>query len=294
MELRESVSLFITYLLESKGYSPNTAEAYERDLNKLMEYLGDDINVQDIGKDKLQDFINFISKYGLSPSTRERIIASLRSFFSFMAEFYNLEINPARLLYMPKKIRKIPEYLTKEEINRLLEMPDLSTSIGQRDRAMLELDFASGLRVSELVGLNLQDIDFDEDFVRVLGKGNKERIVPFGSMAKKFLLLYIKEGRKQLLRKKTQSLFLNYRGDRITRFGFYKALKQYALKAGVKKRVYPHILRHSFATLMLQAGCDLRTLQILLGHSSITTTQVYTHVDIKLLKETYERTHPRS
>ncbi len=294
MELREAVISFTTYLLENKGYSSNTAKAYEQDLKKLMEYLGDDIDALSITKSELQDFVNFISKYGLAPSTRERIISSLRSFFSFLAEYHNIEKNPAKLLYMPKKTKKIPEYLTKEEVEMILNMPDLSTSIGQRDRAMLELDFASGLRVSELVGLNLKDIDFDEDFLRVLGKGNKERIVPFGSMAKKYLFLYIKEGRNQLLRRKTQALFLNYRGERITRVGFYKILKNYALKAGIKKRVYPHILRHSFATLMLQAGCDLRTLQILLGHSSITTTQVYTHVDIKMLKETYDRAHPRS
>ncbi len=293
MELRDAVSEFITYLLENKGYSSNTAQAYERDLIKLMEYIGDDIEVKSIGKEELQEFVNFISKYGLAASTRERIIAALRSFFSFMAEVHELELNPAKLLYMPKKVKKIPDYLTKEEIEKLLEAPDISTSLGQRDRAMLELDFASGLRVSELVNLKLKDIDFDMDFVRVVGKGNKERIVPFGSMARKFLLLYIKEGRKQILKKKTPYLFLNYRGEPITRIGFYKILKNYAIKAGIRKRVYPHILRHSFATQMLQAGCDLRTLQILLGHSSITTTQVYTHVDIKLLKETYEKAHPR-
>ncbi len=293
MELREAVSEFLTYLLENKGYSSNTAQAYERDLIKLMEYLGDDVEVESIGKEELREFVNFIGKYGLAASTRERIIAALRSFFSFMAEIHDLEINPAKLLYMPKKVKKIPEYLTKEEVERLLEMPNISTSLGQRDRAMLELDFASGLRVSELVNLKLKDIDFDEDFVRVIGKGNKERIVPFGSMAKKYLLLYIKEGRNQILRRKTPYLFLNYRGEPITRVGFYKIIKTYAIKAGIRKRVYPHILRHSFATQMLQAGCDLRTLQILLGHSSITTTQVYTHVDIKLLKETYQRAHPR-
>ncbi len=293
MELREAVSEFLTYLLENKGYSSNTAQAYERDLIKLMEYLGDDVEVESIGKEELREFVNFIGKYGLAASTRERIIAALRSFFSFMAENHDLEINPAKLLYMPKKVKKIPEYLTKEEVERLLEMPNISTSLGQRDRAMLELDFASGLRVSELVNLKLKDIDFDEDFVRVIGKGNRERVVPFGSIAKKYLLLYIKEGRNQILRRKTPYLFLNYRGEPITRVGFYKIIKTYAIKAGIRKRVYPHILRHSFATQMLQAGCDLRTLQILLGHSSITTTQVYTHVDIKLLKETYQRAHPR-
>ncbi len=293
MELRDAVNEFLTYLLENKGYSINTQNAYQNDLTKLMEFIGEDIEVENITQEELREFINFVSKYGLSSSTRERIVASLRSFFSFMVEVHDLEKNPARMLYMPKKIKKIPEYLTEEEINALMEQPDISTSKGMRDRAMLELDFASGLRVSELVNLKLKDIDFDENFVRVIGKGNKERLVPFGSMARKYLLLYIKEGRPHLERKKTPFLFLNYRGNPISRVGFYKILKEYALKAGIKKRVYPHILRHSFATQMLQAGCDLRTLQILLGHSSITTTQVYTHVDIKLLKETYQKAHPR-
>ena len=293
MELRDAVNEFLTYLLENKGYSINTQNAYQNDLTKLMEFIGEDIEVKNITQEDLREFINFVSKYGLSSSTRERIIASLRSFFSFMAEVYDLEKNPARMLYMPKKVKKIPEYLTEEEINALMEQPDISTSKGMRDRAMLELDFASGLRVSELVNLKLKDLDLDENFVRVIGKGNKERLVPFGSLARKYLLLYIKEGRPQLERRKTPFLFLNYRGTVISRVGFYKILKEYALKAGIKKRVYPHILRHSFATQMLQAGCDLRTLQILLGHSSITTTQVYTHVDIKLLKETYQKAHPR-
>ncbi len=293
MELRDAVNEFLTYLLQNKGYSVNTQNAYENDLKKLIEFLGGDIDVENITQKELHEFINFVSKYGLALSTRERIVASLRSFFSFMAEVHDLEKNPARMLYMPKKVKKIPEYLTEEEINALMEQPDISTSKGMRDRAMLELDFASGLRVSELVNLKLKDLDFDENFVRVIGKGNKERLVPFGSIARKYLLLYIREGRPQLERRKTPFLFLNYRGRPISRVGFYKILKEYALKAGIKKRVYPHILRHSFATQMLQAGCDLRTLQILLGHSSITTTQVYTHVDIKLLKETYQKAHPR-
>ncbi len=289
------IESFISFLLSEKGYSNNTAASYRNDLMALAGFAaGRDIDLPDITLSFLDDFMVHLQLRGLAPASIQRAGATLRSFFKFLAYNEDFPANPAELLELPKTPKQLPDFLSHQEIEALLSAPDLSKPKGLRDRAIMEIMYAAGLRATETVSLRLLDIDIDEMLVRVMGKGSKERLVPFGQPCKKALENYILNGRPQLLKKQNKPwLFLNTRGNKLSRVGLWKILKSYALPLGIADRMHPHILRHTFATHLLMGGCDLRTLQEMLGHSKLTTTQIYTHLDIARLKELHQRYHPR-
>ena len=287
------IDRFLDYIKVEKGLSSNTIQSYNNDLLRFARFLErKGLSVQCITADELTDYIQEL-KGKLSKRSLARNLSSLRSFYRFLILNSHISHNPTRLIDFPKLPRRLPEVLSFEEVERLLSAPDPKTPEGKRDKAMLELLYATGIRVSELITIKIHDLDLERGIVRVLGKGSKERLIPMGQIAidsiKEYLLI-----RKGLLKDKDfPHLFLNVRGRPLTRQGFWKIIKAYGIKAGIKKRITPHILRHSFATHMLQAGCDLRTLQALLGHASLSTTEVYTHLDIAHLKEAHSRFHPR-
>lgn len=293
MELRGKINSYLDYLLFERGYSKNTIESYRRDLIKFEDFLEKKgLELEDVTLKILDEFVGQVGP-ALKETSRARLISTLRSFFKYLVREEDFGINPAELLEIPRKRERLPDYLTIEEMEKLLSLPDESP-LGLRDKALLELMYATGLRVSEVLNLKLHDIELETMFVRVKGKGEKERLVPFGNMARDAIIKYMGEGRPKLLRRMTDYLFLNKRGGKLSRVGFWKILKGYARKIGIEKKVHPHIIRHSFATHMLVGGCDLRTLQVLLGHASPTTTQIYTHLEIKYLHEVHRRYHPRS
>ncbi|MEO0285581.1 MAG: site-specific tyrosine recombinase XerD [candidate division WOR-3 bacterium] len=294
MKLSDAINSYLAYVLDEKGLSVNTVESYQRDLLKLLEFLGD-IDTKEINLDEIDDFASYLQKQDLSQNSRSRIFSCLRSFFSYleMEGFYNSDL--ALNIQVPRKIIKLPDFLNEEEVNKLLESPDTSTPRGIRDRAILELLYATGVRVSELVSLKISNVFLEERMIRVLGKGNKERIIPYNSTAAKYLELYLYMVRPSILKKRGEDrVFLNMRGTSLSRVSVWKILKNYAVKAGITKNIYPHILRHTFATHLLKNGCDLRTLQIFLGHASLMTTQIYTHLDKEFLKEVHSKFHPRA
>ncbi len=294
MKLSEAISGFLSYIMDEKGLSLNTVESYQDDLTKFLEFNGD-MEVSEITLGDIDEFAIFLKKQELSQNTRARIFSCLRTFLSFLEIEGLYDGNIAADIQIPKKIVKLPDFLSIDEVIMLLESPDLSTSKGLRDRAILELLYATGIRVSELTSLTLQNVLLDERVIRVLGKGNKERVVPFNTETAKFLETYITSIRPVILKKRGEDrVFLNLRGGPISRVSIWKIIKEYSIKAGINKNLYPHILRHTFATHLLQRGCDLRTLQIFLGHASLMTTQIYTHLDKEFLKEVHKRYHPRA
>jgi integrase/recombinase XerD len=294
MKLSEAISSFLSYIMDEKGLSLNTVESYQDDLTKFLEFNGD-MEVSEITLGDIDEFAIFLKKQELSQNTRARIFSCLRTFLSFLEIEGLYDGNIAADIQIPKKIVKLPDFLSIDEVIMLLESPDLSTSKGLRDRAILELLYATGIRVSELTSLTLQNVLLDERVIRVLGKGNKERVVPFNTETAKFLETYITSIRPVILKKRGEDrVFLNLRGGPISRVSIWKIIKEYSIKAGINKNLYPHILRHTFATHLLQRGCDLRTLQIFLGHASLMTTQIYTHLDKEFLKEVHKRYHPRA
>lgn len=294
MKLSDAINSFLAYVLDEKGLSINTVESYQRDLLKLLEFLGD-IDTKEVNLDEIDDFASYLQKQNLSQNSRSRIFSCIRSFFTYleMEGLYNFDITSN--IQVPKKIVKLPDFLSEEEVTKLLETPDISTPKGMRDRAILEMLYATGVRVSELVSLRVPNVFVEERIIRVLGKGNKERVIPFNSTAAKYLELYLYTVRPYVLRKKGEDrVFLNMRGNPLSRVSVWKIMKGYSIKAGITKNIYPHILRHTFATHLLKNGCDLRTLQIFLGHASLMTTQIYTHLDKEFLKEVHAKFHPRA
>ncbi len=297
MPLKELIEDYLSYLLLEKGLSPRSVENYRNDLQKLHDFVKKrGLEISEIEVHHLNDFLTELEKAGYSPATRSRIISGIRGFFLYLSTEKGLPANPTELLELPRSAKKLPEILTEDEVVRLLDSPDTSTSRGIRDKAILEMLYATGMRVSELVSLSLANIDMDERFVKVRGKGSKERFVPFGEIAKDWLERYLTDVRPHFNKKGSDFVFLNFRnGNPISRVSVWKIIKHYGMLAGIEsERLYPHILRHSFATHLLRNGCDLRTLQLLLGHASIATTQVYTHLDIGYLKEAHRKFHPRS
>ncbi|MGB9824762.1 MAG: site-specific tyrosine recombinase XerD [Candidatus Hydrothermia bacterium] len=294
MKLSEAINSFLSYIMDEKGLSLNTVESYQNDLTKFLEFSGDR-EVSEISLEDIDEFAVFLKKQELAQNTRSRIFSCLRTFLSYLEVEGVYDGNIAADIQIPKKIVKLPDFLSVEEVIRLLESPDLSTPKGLRDRAILELLYATGIRVSELTNLTLQNVFLEERVIRVLGKGNKERIVPFNSEAAKYLEAYLNSVRPMVLKKRGEDrVFLNLRGGPISRVSVWKIIKEYSIKAGINKNLYPHILRHTFATHLLQRGCDLRTLQIFLGHASLMTTQIYTHLDKEFLKEVHQKYHPRA
>jgi len=299
--LEREIQDFLNFLAVEKGFSGNTLEAYSNDLSQLLEFLenNETKRVQtwkDIDKGTIVSFILFLKERQYAPATLARKAAAVKSFFRFLSAESILDRDPTEEVDSPKVDKPLPKYLTMEEVNILLEQPARNKNPdGLRDRAMLEMLYATGMRVSELVGLNLDDVDLGEGFVRCLGKGSKERLVPLHPEAAEVALTYIVKGRPALSTHASNSaLFLNRRGDRLTRQGLWLILKGYASQANLSTEVTPHVLRHSFATHMLQRKADLRHVQGWLGHANISTTQIYTHLTRDHLRQAYDEAHPRA
>jgi integrase/recombinase XerD len=288
---------FKQYLKLELSLSSNSVSAYLTDVGKLINYCEDiDANVERLSFNQLLGFIKWLSELGLGERTQARIISGVKAFYNYLELEGLIPNNPSELLETPKLSRKLPEVLDNQEIERMLGAIDLSTKSGQRDRAILELLYSSGLRVSELTSLKINDILFDEDLIIVTGKGNKQRIVPVGSSALHHIGLYLNHFRKPQKEAKTDdtTLFLNLRGKPISRVYIFKRIKEIAQTVGISKNISPHTFRHSFATTLVEAGADLRAVQQMLGHKSITTTEIYTHLDRSYLKDVIQEFHPRS
>lgn len=294
--LDELADRFINYLLVEKGLSKNTIASYSADLALYLEFLraNSSVNIADAGTALILKHLIALRDADLGSRSRARHLISLRGFYRFLVQEKIVEANPAQTVDLPKGGRKLPGVLKIEDVIRLLGSPDPSKPLGVRDAAMLELLYAAGLRVSELVTVGIADVNLEACFVRVLGKGSKEHVVPIGRASKEKLDAYLASGRPALLKgRPSPYLFVTRSAKPITRQGFWKLLKQYALKAGISHNITPHTLRHSFATHLLERGADLRSVQVMLGHVDISTTQIYTHVAQQRLKEVHTRYHPR-
>ena len=287
---------FMDYLVVEKGLAGNTVSAYASDLNLYLDFLKSE-GIHDLAaSDTAVIFKHLIAlrKAGLGSRSRARHLVTVRGFYRFLVQEKILEINPAKLVDLPKTGRKLPDVLSIDDVARLLDAPDPTTPAGVRNAAMLELLYAAGLRVSELVLLGVADVNLEACFIRVFGKGSKERVVPIGQTAKKRIDAYITSARPALLKSRpNRHLFVTRMGKPMTRQGFWKILKQVARQAGIASEVTPHTLRHSFATHLLEGGADLRSVQVMLGHADISTTQIYTHVAPEQLKAVHTRYHPR-
>ena len=290
---------FIHYLVVERGLASNTIESYKRDLVKYAEYLKKVETVssfEEVTREHIIAFMRYMMENGKSSKTIARHVASIRSFHQFLLREHIVDKDPSVHIETPQVERTLPKVLSPDEVEALLTAPDESTPFGKREKAMLELLYATGIRVTELMNLNVEDVHMTMGFVRCIGKGDKERIVPMGKMASEALQKYIEESRPKLLKRnqKEEALFLNHHGRRLTRQGFWKILKKLALSAQIEKELTPHTLRHSFATHLLENGADLRAVQEMLGHADISTTQIYTHVTKKRLKDVYNEFHPRA
>ncbi|MFY9417386.1 MAG: site-specific tyrosine recombinase XerD [bacterium] len=290
---------FLIYLRVEKGVAENTLAAYEGDLRQFLAYLQEKTdmeNLREVQRPLLTLYLLHLQKEGFAPATIARKEAAIRAFFRYLAAEGMIGENPARLLNSPRQRQALPDVLSEDEVELLLRQPRGVSPQALRDRAILEVLYATGLRVSELVALDRKDINLELGYVRCRGKGDKERIVPLGQMAIQAAKSYLRSGRSQLLRPpgREEAFFLNLRGKRITRQAVWQILKKYAQKAGIEKSISPHTLRHSFATHLLDNGADLRIVQELLGHVSIATTQIYTHVSNRRLREVYSKYHPRA
>ncbi len=293
----EYLKSFQKYLLLDKRNSPNTIDAYLRDASKLINYFSG-INKSFISANlyDLEQFVSFLSELGLESSTLARIISGIRAFYKFLQEEEIIEDNPAEQLDTPKLTRKLPEILSIEEIEQILSVIDLSKFEGHRNKAIIEVLYGCGLRVSELINLKMMDYFADESILRIIGKGDKERYVPIGSKAKNALYYYIEYSRPHypMVTQYQQYIFLNRRGKKLTREMIFIIVKDYTAKAGIQKNVHPHTFRHSFATHLVENGADLFAVQEMLGHSSITTTEIYTHVSMSYLRDVIDNFHPRN
>lgn len=298
MSWKTTLTTFAAHLKLNRGYSDHTLAAYRSDIEKLPAYLdlrGWDLTPGQIERFHLDDFIQYLAELGLGPRSQARLISALKTFFGFLLDEKTIPTDPTELLKAPKLGRKIPEVLTYPEIRDLLGAIDLSLDHGLRDRALLETLYACGLRVSEATSLKLTNLYFDQGFVRVTGKGNKERIVPIGGEAIHHVEIYLEYVRKVLPAIKPEAentVFLNRRGGSLSRISVFTAVKKYASEAGITKTVSPHTFRHSFATHLIEGGADLRAVQEMLGHESILTTEIYTHLDTDFLRETIMSFHP--
>ena len=291
----EYVDRFYDHCSVERGLSANTLVSYGNDLRRFVQYLKSrgTLNWKEVSHEDVTGYLESRGKE-LSQRSRARNLAAIRSFFKYLVASKVISGNPASRVRFPKLRIALPKFLTNAEVESLLSGPDPSKPLGQRDKAMLELLYATGLRVSELAGLKLQQVHLNAGYLVVRGKGDKERLVPMGEWACEALRSYLEEGRVAILRKAFhQSVFLNHRADRISRQGIWKIIKQYSKVCGIHKNLTPHLLRHSFATHLLENGADLRSLQAMLGHADISTTQIYTHVARTRLKEIHRTFHPR-
>ena len=286
------LDLFATHLKAERGLSVNTVESYTRDIKNFLAYIEGLNTITGVERKIMHEYIVKLYDVGLDPRSIARSVSALKTFFSFLLREGLIKDDPCVNLKAPRFAKNLPSALTVDEIDRIFNVVDTQKWEGVRDRAMLELLYASGLRVSELVGLKKEDVNLEQNFIVVrAGKGGKDRMTLVGESAKKWMILYLEKGLDRLM--VNDFFFITRRNRPLTRQALWLKIKEYALKANVTKQVYPHILRHSFATHMLEGGADLRVIQTLLGHSSITTTEIYTHVCNEFLKEEYERFHPK-
>lgn len=302
--VRDVIKDFLDYLTVEKGFSDNTRFAYKNDLGQLAGFIesqkaqpGPMLSWATFTRQGILNYFLWLKEKGYTNTTQARKVAATRSFFDFLMSEGYIKENPIENLASPRVGKSLPKPISIGEVHRLLEEPaKLSTSESKRDKAMLQLLYASGMRVSELMSLNLDDVNTGEEWTRCFGKGRKERIIPIHSQAVAIINEYLKEARPRLAGKHNEekALFLNRRGTRLTRQGFWQILKAYAESAGLSTEITPHTLRHSFATHMLNGGADLRSVQELLGHANISTTQVYTHLTSEHIRQTYEKSHPRA
>lgn len=297
--MKDHLQDFIHFLIVERGLANNTVVSYERDLKRYLQYLEkvEQINdLNEVTRVQIVQFLALLKDEGKSAKTLARHVASIRAFHQFLLREKAVDQDPSVHIESPKMERSLPKVLNMAEVEALLDFPIKDDRFGLRDKAMLELLYATGIRVSELIGLNTGNVHLSMGFVRCIGKGNKERIIPIGETAIKALQQYLKEGRPQLVSKKHRddALFLNHHGRRLSRQGFWKILKKITNEVGIEKELTPHTLRHSFATHLLENGADLRAVQEMLGHADISTTQIYTHVTKTRLKDVYNQFHPRA
>ncbi|MEN9700399.1 MAG: hypothetical protein RLZZ301_1597 [Bacteroidota bacterium] len=288
---------FVSYLKIERGLAENSILAYQHDVERMLHFMQDHRKaVEEISYEDLKNFVALLFDLGLSARSQARIISGIKQFFRFMILENNLANDPSELLEQPKLGRKLPEVLSMEEIDALIDAIDLSKAEGQRNRAMLETLYSCGLRVSELIGLRFSDLFFEEGFIRVIGKGNKERLVPVSKQVEHEITLYKTEYRSLLpIQKGAETLvFLNRRGAQLTRVMVFTIIKNIAAQIGLKKNTSPHTFRHSFATHLIEGGANLRAVQEMLGHESITTTEIYTHLDQRFLQRAILSHHPRN
>ena len=297
MELDKSIKDFKSYLKIERSLSINSVDAYIRDINKFSEYIKTkNISVLKTNLEDIRGFIKEINKIGISARSQARFISSIKSFYKFLLIEEYISNSPAELLASPKIGVKIPIVLSIDEVNKLIKSIDLSSRHGERNRAIIETIYACGLRVTELINLKISNIFFKDNFLKIIGKGNKERLCPIANKTLSYLKIYIDEIRNHSIIKEKDSdiVFLNNRGSKLSRVMIFLLLKKYAEIAGIKKNISPHTLRHSFATHLIDGGADLRAIQEMLGHQSITTTEIYTHLDKEYLRSNIISYHPRS
>jgi integrase/recombinase XerD len=288
---------FVSFLKIEKGLAENSVLAYQRDVQKLMDFAVDNnLKTEELSTNDLKSFLFVLHELGLSARSQARIISGIKQFFHFLILENELQNDPSELLEMPKIGQKLPEFLTIEEIDELMEAVDLSKNEGLRNRAILETLYSCGLRVSELINLRFSDLFFEEGFIRVIGKGNKERLVPASPSVQEEIAIYKQETRNhQTIKPGNENIvFLNRRGAKLTRVMIFTIIKDLANAIGLKKTISPHTFRHSFATHLIEGGANLRAIQEMLGHESITTTEIYTHLDQRFLKEAILSFHPRN
>jgi integrase/recombinase XerD len=286
---------YLEGLAVERGLAQNSVDAYRRDLSRLGEMLakrGGDLLTADA--QALAGHLRDLRRQGLSPRSTARALAAIRGFYEHLVIHGERADNPAVNLLPPKLWRTLPKVLSEDEVEALLAAPDVHTPLGLRDRAMIELLYATGLRVSELIGLQLPQLRLDVGFLVAFGKGSKERVVPVGETAEDWVRRYLREVRPNLAQGRHQNVFVNHRGEPLTRMGFWKILRKHGLEAGIKTDFSPHTLRHSFATHLLEHGADLRAVQTMLGHADVSTTEIYTHIHKERLKSVYDKFHPRS
>jgi len=287
---------YVAYLRDVRRMSPNTVESYARDLSQLAEFADRrEQSVDGLQRSDLEAFVRQLMSSGLSPRSVARAVACARGFYRFVAMERRQESSPADDLRPPRAWAALPKFLSLDEVDQLLAQPDTGTARGLRDKALIEVLYATGVRVSELIALRAGDLNLDEGYLTCIGKGDKQRMVPLGHEAADWVRRYLREGRPLLVRRKSSPwLFVNARdGGALSRVGFWKILKEYGIKAGVSRDLSPHVLRHSFATHLLERGADLRMIQMMLGHADLSTTQIYTHVLEARLRASYDKFHPR-
>ena len=293
--MRKEISQFLAFLKHEKNASPHTIAAYERDLRQLASYLEERrVELREVDNVILRGFLATLQEKKNKKSTIARKLAAVRSFFQFCMKKKWVEDNPAKIVATPKQEEHVPTFLSEDEMAKILDLPQSRQPLDLRDRAVLELLYATGIRVSELVGISLNDVNFSERLIRVRGKGKKERIVPFGRKAEESMAFYIRARHQINKGGIEEALFLNYRGERLTSRSVERIVDKYIHLTALRRKISPHSLRHSFASHLLSRGADLRVIQELLGHESLATTQKYTHIDLKQLLDVYKKSHPRS